>query len=100
MNEVQTHGLRPNKTTLYRQLETLVKHDVVDVVILGPKVQLFELKKGHHHHFVCSTCKDVLDLESESVESAFQQFEQQLRQEGFTVQKHELTFFGACASCS
>lgn len=89
----------PNKTTVYRQLETLIEHDVVDAVLVDPKSQHYELKKHHHHHFVCESCSEVLDVDSEEIESAFHRFESQLSKRGFSIQKHELTFFGECAAC-
>lgn len=92
-------GLNPNASTLYRQLETLVEHGVVQSVVLNPKVQLFEITQEHHHHFVCESCSDVLDVHSEEVESAFHKFERELSKKGLSIQKHELTFFGACQAC-
>lgn len=99
MQELKQNGFTPNPTSLYRQLDTLVKHDVARLVVLNPKVQLFELAKDHHHHFVCETCEDVQDVHSETIESAFENFERELKRSGLSVQKHELTFFGACQTC-
>ena len=92
-------GFKPNQTTLYRQLDTLVKHGVVDAVILNPKLQLFEIAPEHHHHFVCEGCNEVQDLHSDEIESAFHHFEHELEKRGLSIQKHELTFFGSCQSC-
>lgn len=97
--ELEKRELKPNQTTLYRQLETLVQHGVVDTVILDPKVQLFEISHDHHHHFVCEGCSNVQDVHSEEVESAFHKFEQELQKKGLAINKHELTFFGECQSC-
>lgn len=92
-------GLKPNQTTLYRQLDTLVEHGVVERVILNPKVQLFEIVHEHHHHFVCEACDEVQNVHSDAVEKAFHKFEKSLAQKGLSVQKHELTLFGACQAC-
>ncbi|MFT7184375.1 MAG: Fe2+ or Zn2+ uptake regulation protein [Oceanicoccus sp.] len=99
MKELSARGFTPNETTVYRQLDTLVKHKVVDLVVLNPKVQLFEIVHEHHHHFVCEGCDDVQDVHSESIESAFHSFEEELARKGLSIQKHELTFFGECQSC-
>ena len=96
---LEEKGFKPNQSTLYRQLDTLMKCELLDLVRLDPKRQYFELKLDHHHHFVCETCNDIQDVHSEVVESAFYQFEAELRKNGLSVQKHELTFFGACQSC-
>lgn len=99
LSELQKKDFVPNQTTLYRQLDTLVKHGVVDVVVLDPKVQFFEIAHEHHHHFVCRGCNDVQDVHSDEIETAFHRFEQELSKKGLSIQKHELTFFGACQSC-
>lgn len=99
LKELKCKGFKPNLTTLYRQLETLASHEVIEPLILDSRTQLFELKKEHHHHFVCEGCEEVQDLHSEVIESAFHRFEKQLKKSGLFIQKHELTFFGECQSC-
>lgn len=96
---LRTKGQEPSQSTVYRQLDTLIEHKVVDPVTINPKLQLFEIAHEHHHHFVCDNCEEVQDLYSDEVESAFHQFEQQLKARGLNIQKHELTFFGECQSC-
>jgi Fe2+ or Zn2+ uptake regulation protein len=98
--ELTRKDLHPNQASLYRQLETLVEHKVVDRVVLDPKVQLFEIAHEHHHHFVCKGCNDVQDVHSDDLESAFHKFENILKKKGLFVGKHELTFFGECQSCN
>ena len=92
-------GLSPNVATLYRQLETLQKHGIIQSVLLDPKMQHFEIHKDHHHHFVCENCDIISDLHSPDIESAFHRFENELRDRGLIVKKHELTFFGECVTC-
>lgn len=100
VSELTTQNLSPNQVTLYRQLETLIEHKIVDRVNLDSKVQLFEISQDHHHHFVCEECNDVQDVNSETLESAIHQFETHLKENGLIVGKHELTFFGECQSCN
>lgn len=99
LKDLKKKGFTPNQTTLYRQLDTLVEHGVVDLVILDPKLQLFEIAQEHHHHFVCEGCNEVQDVHSDALESAFHQFEKLLQKKGLSIQKHELTFFGDCQAC-
>jgi len=100
VSELKKKGESPNLTTIYRQLDGLVDAEIVDRVMLDPKEQYFELSRDHHHHFVCQDCNDVVDVHSEEVETAFHRFESQLKDKGLIINKHELTFFGSCASCS
>jgi len=99
LTELEKKNFNPNQTTLYRQLDTLVKHGVVDSVVLDPKMQLFEIAHEHHHHFVCQGCNEVQDVHSDEIETAFHRFEQELSKKGLSIRKHELTFFGDCQSC-
>jgi Fur family peroxide stress response transcriptional regulator len=99
LKELNKRGVHPNQSTLYRQLETLVNHEIIDAVVINAKVQLFELRKDHHHHFVCGGCDDVQDIHSEEIETAFHTFQQTLSLKGLKIKKHELTFFGECQAC-
>ena len=95
-----TKGFRPNKTTVYRQLSTLVNYDAIEMVKLDADVQLFEIKKGHHHHFVCDNCDDVIDIDSPEVESALHAFERELGKRNLRVTKHEFALYGLCNQCN
>lgn len=98
LHALSKKGLHPNKTTIYRQLEALITKGEVERIVVDPTVQMFELKRGHHHHFVCESCEEVLDLESEE-ETTLKKLEKTLKKRGFAPKKHELTFFGLCSSC-
>ena len=93
-------GLKPNKSTLYRQLEKLAELKVLKSVATDSQIQRFEIQKGHHHHFVCQRCDQVTDIETAPVEKAVRQFQKQLEKIGHQAKAHELTFFGVCAGCS
>ncbi len=92
--------LKPNKSTLYRQLEKLVELEVLENVSTDSQIQRFEMKKEHHHHFVCQSCEQVTDIETGPLEKAMQRFQEELRKTGHVPSAHELTFFGLCGACS
>ncbi|MEM1158648.1 MAG: Fur family transcriptional regulator [Verrucomicrobiota bacterium] len=81
--------------TIYRALKRLQQEQAVTVVELSGKSPRYEsTQKGHHHHFVCSGCGQVYDLQgcSGNVEA--------LAPKGFKVEKHEITLFGLCQECA
>lgn len=96
LSELKKTGCRPNKTTVYRQLETLKKYGIIEEVLLG-RIKRYELKDEHHHHAVCLQCgkiEDVIfgsDLQKQEIEIK--------RKKNFKVTRHSLEFFGICSDC-
>lgn len=92
-------GVAVNKTTVYRELERFRKLNLVQVVDFGDKKQYFEWSsEEHHHHFVCLECDLVEDVELDERDLARQE-RGLVRENGWSVLKHSLEFFGLCARC-
>ncbi len=89
--------LKPNKTTVYREITFLKSIDRVDEVDFGDGKKLYEIKRNHHHHIVCINCKIVSDIPMEQ-ELAITE-EKIFRKVGFKPIGHSLEFFGLCANC-
>jgi Fur family ferric uptake transcriptional regulator len=91
-------GLRPNKTTVYRELAFLKKKGSVDEVTLGDRAKRYELRVGdHHHHLVCTVCGRVADVH---LDGDLDATEKKLSvRTGFVVLSHALEFFGLCSKC-
>ncbi len=95
----ETHDALPNKTTLYREIESLVKQGIVRAVQLAPRKTSYELAHHeHHHHFVCTNCEDVTDVRLP--EGSIEKTERLLGEAGAIVTHHTLEFFGLCQSCN
>jgi Fur family ferric uptake transcriptional regulator len=90
--ERASHGL--GLATVYRSIKALLDAGWLSVVEVPGRGPLYELAgKEHHHHFSCSRCGRVYELEGcAKVEGKLPK--------GFTAQGHELTFYGTCATCS
>lgn len=87
-----------NKTTIYRQLSTLVKNGLVQEIHFSDRKIRYELKnRPHHHHLVCTTCDFVSDI------SLPHQLEDQVQtlasKTNFKIANHYLEFFGQCTNC-
>jgi len=93
--------LAPNKTSLYRELETLTEAKVVEETQLFQDLRSYELKRegGHHHHFVCDKCKEVFDFQNEELEQTIIKITKSLKRKGLTSKEHHLNLYGLCATC-
>ena len=93
--------LAPNKTSLYRELETLTEANVVEETQLFQDLRSYELKRegGHHHHFVCENCKEVFDFQNEELEQTIIKIAKNLKRKGLAPREHHLNLYGLCAAC-
>lgn len=90
-------GIRPNKTTLYRELAFLAGKDVIREIAFGDRTSRFEIAGDHHHHVVCVRCDRVVDV---ALDNDLDAEERAIaRKTKFTILRHSLEFFGLCASC-
>ncbi len=99
LNLLEKEGLSPNKTSVYRQLDTLQEYGVIQEVFIEPNQRYFEISSHHHHHFVCGTCHEIQPVHSNELETLFSKLEAELEQRGLFVKKHELAFLGSCSAC-
>jgi len=87
-----------NKTTIYRQLTSLLAEGAIRELQLGEKKKRYELTPiNHHHHLVCVRCEKIEHVE---LERDLAGEEKKIMQEKkFEVLTHSLEFFGRCAEC-
>ena len=87
-----------NKTTVYREIEKLMNHDILKEIYLGADKVRYEIDdKQHHHHIVCVSCKRVDDVPIEKdVEKHEEKISKNLQ---YKVLNHSLEFFGVCRTC-
>lgn len=89
----------PGLTTVYRSLETLAKAEFIQEVMIGDGERSFEfVEKGkHHHHLICTSCRESIHLPHCFVE----QWEARIKSvHGFDVRWHILELFGLCLKCT
>lgn len=87
-----------NKSTVYREIEKLLNHDIIKEIYLETHKIRYEIaNKDHHHHIMCVSCKRVDDVPIEKdVEHHEKTIEKKLQ---YTIVNHSLEFFGVCKSC-
>ena len=81
--------------TVFRNLKKMVDEETATVVCLpgdSPRYERSDL--DHHHHFKCSSCDGVFEV------NGCPGHLDRLLPEGFQLTGHEITLFGQCAACS
>ena len=92
-------GLKnPDKTTIYRTLETLIKAGIVHRVNLTTKQQHFELaancsESQCHPHLTCNSCGETFCLTNLSVPKVKKHFN------GFIISHQQVQLEGLCSDC-
>lgn len=106
---MKVHPTYPNigLTTVYRNLEVLEEMGIIGKFHFGDGRHRYELvqspkKPGHHHHLICTGCKQIIDYDDfvdkeveflEKVELALS-----LRHD-FQITGHMIQFYGICRTC-
>ena len=81
--------------TVYRAIKQLLDDGFLAQVDLPGEPPRYEISgKAHHHHFRCTVCKKVFDVEgcSDNLKN--------LVPKGFRLEGHELYLFGRCSNCT
>jgi Fur family transcriptional regulator, ferric uptake regulator len=82
--------------TVYRTV-ALLRDDgrILEVRLPGEEPRFEPVRQTHHHHFSCTRCHRVLELDFCPVQIP----KGTLLPNGFRVQDHHLTLYGLCATC-
>ncbi len=80
--------------TVYRSVNRLVESGwLKEVCLPNQPIRYERASLGHHHHFHCQECKQVMDSKATYTDIALDV------PDGFQVIRHELTFYGICPDC-
>ena len=85
-----------NLATVYRTLKRMSEEGAIAAVELPGEPARYESRQAaeqHHHHFRCSRCGSVFDVEG-CVEGL-----KQLLPEGFEMTGHDILLHGVCPAC-
>ncbi|MCX7928818.1 MAG: transcriptional repressor [Patescibacteria group bacterium] len=90
--------VKANKTTIYRQIESMIKEGILFKFDFGDGVVRYEsASNGHHHHLICNNCGEIegVVLDDDLTREEKLIFEKR----NFLVTSHMLEFFGFCKNC-
>jgi Fur family transcriptional regulator, ferric uptake regulator len=96
--KVQLKGTGVDQATIYRNMGSLAKGNVVRLVNFQHDHNHYELVDDkHHHHLICESCGKVVDVSTCNTDKV----ERQIKKIGgfATVNSHALEFFGLCKAC-
>lgn len=87
-----------NFSTIYRNLELLVRLGIVEKLNLSEGYCHFKLAgEKHHHHIICSQCGEIREIEicpfSQIIEKA------RLEELDFEPTGHKFEIYGICSKC-
>lgn len=89
-----------NKTTVYRELNSLKKEGIILELQLRGNKRWYELaSRDHHHHIICTKCDKVEDFEECDYENLINKALKQAP-DFAEITNHTVDFFGLCKSCA
>jgi Fe2+ or Zn2+ uptake regulation protein len=93
------------QSSVYRNLSGLEQAGVVRRILTDEDHGRYELTEdltSHHHHFMCSNCGRVqdVDLPSDLESSMNRALDRLAREAGFATVSHRLDLIGLCSDCS
>jgi Fur family ferric uptake transcriptional regulator len=84
-------------STIYRNMETLLKKGIVTKTIYSDGKSRYELTQEHHtHRMICLKCNKSVVLEECPIEFIEKNLEMQ---DGFEILEHKIEIYGHCADC-
>lgn len=84
------------QATVYRVVKRGLDEGWLKLVEMPGNATLYEpAGKHHHHHFECTRCKRVFEVEGCPGRAALNR----LAPPGFSVESHDLTLYGTCDQC-
>ncbi|WP_276956937.1 Fur family transcriptional regulator [Allomeiothermus silvanus] len=80
--------------TVYRTLNSLLEEKEISAVELPGETPRYEVAgKHHHHHFHCTVCGKVFEIENCPGDL------ERLAPPGFKAERHEIVLYGRCPEC-
>jgi Fe2+ or Zn2+ uptake regulation protein len=86
---------RVSLATVYRNLRLLARQGLLTEIHAGPSVR-FDARVHRHHHFTCSGCGRIFDLE-QPIDVRLD--DRVAARTGFRVSHHRIDFYGLCGGC-
>ena len=82
--------------TVYRNLNQLAENGMIRKLSHLDKVARFDHTLVKHYHFICTSCSQVIDIDSSIMPSFIQQITDQT---GLAVESADISLQGICPDC-
>lgn len=93
-SKAELEGHKIGIATVYRTIKLLLESNIIQPVTLPDGQARYEASHlGHHHHFHCSACGTVIDIDKCCMHLHDNEVE------GHLIENHEITLFGICKNC-
>ncbi|MDQ3099284.1 MAG: transcriptional repressor [bacterium] len=98
LSNLASNSLEPNKTTIYREIDSLIELGHLQALDFGDDKKRYELSsREHHHHLICQKCDIIEDV---VLKDDIQEIEKKVQGKSrFKIKSHSLEFFGLCLNC-
>ena len=96
---LRADGRPTGRASVYRVLELLAEHGLVERVEVGDGQTRFERTHpngAHHHHLVCEQCGRLVAFDDPGLERAIDRLSDRL---GVRVESHDVLLRGSCKRC-
>ncbi len=94
---LEQRGLKPNKTTIYREISALKSEDIIHEILHGDAKVHYKICPSYNHiHLVCVKCHSVDEIKIGSL-SRYNKIA--LKQKGFEGVGYGIELFGICKKC-
>jgi Fur family transcriptional regulator, peroxide stress response regulator len=85
--------------TVYKNVRTFLESGMLREVSMHHGSMRVEPNESEHHHLVCTRCRQITDLDPESVRPRMARMKQRLPR-GFQVTRIAIDVLGVCAACA
>lgn len=96
---LRAEGNATGRASIYRVLDLLVDHGLVERVTVGSGQARFEPVDptgAHHHHLVCQQCGKLVAFDDAGLEEAIDSLSRRL---GVRIDHHDVLLRGECGEC-
>lgn len=99
---LEMNNIKFNKSTIFRNLNTFVRNNILRQIIIDANKRYFEYKYlSHHHHFICLKCSKIIDFYNNDIEKKITNFFKKLdKKYKIKITNHSFEVFGYCQKCS
>lgn len=96
-NELIENGVSFDKTSIYREIEKLVREGIAREINLADGKKRFEANSGEHFHLICNNCNEVECLDLEPYQAKI--IDLLSPKKDYRISNINLTINGSCQKC-